>query len=86
MCDLKTENVLMKKNGYLKLADFGLAEPNVKRNNIKEKKGTPSYMSPELVKGKKYGKPLDWWCVGIIIYEMIFGFNPFMAETEEALN
>jgi len=61
----------------MKLVDFGLSEFNVKRNNLRERKGTPYYMSPEMIKGKKYGKPVDWWGLGIIIYEMLFGSKPF---------
>lgn len=57
----------------MKLVDFGLSEPNTKRNNIKECKGTPYYMAPEIIKGKKFGKPVDFWALGIITYEMIFG-------------
>lgn len=72
--DLKPENVLIDKDGYIRLTDFGLS----KRNVIGEKDafsvcGTPEYLAPEVLLKQGHGKPVDWWTLGCIIYEMVTG-------------
>ena len=76
--DLKPENVLINNDGYIKLTDFGLAKENV----VSDKDaasfcGTPEYLAPEILERTGHGKPVDWWSLGSIIYEMIVGLPPF---------
>jgi serine/threonine protein kinase len=73
--DLKPENLLIKNNGYLKIIDFGLAK--IVHNRTYTFCGTPEYLAPEVILKTGYGKPVDWWSLGVIIYEMIAGIDPF---------
>ena len=75
--DLKLENIMINEDGYLKLIDFGLAK--IVKNNDQTMSfcGTPEYIAPEMVAGKGHGKPVDWWALGILTYEMLIGVTPF---------
>jgi len=78
--DLKPENILLQPNGYAKLTDFGFAkvlEPGTRTYTLC---GTPEYIAPEVLLNKGHGKPVDWWTLGILIYEMICGQPPFCDE------
>lgn len=75
--DLKPENILIQKNGYLKLTDFGFAKVVTSAGKTYTLCGTPEYLAPEVLLNKGHGKPVDWWCLGILIYEMIAGIDPF---------
>ena len=76
--DLKPENVLIDKVGYIRITDFGLSRMDVKDpNEAKSICGTPEYLAPEIIMKLGYGKPVDWWTLGSIIYEMLVGIPPF---------
>ena len=79
--DLKPENILLDKDGYIKLADFGLAkivsEGDRESNSFC---GTPEYLSPEMIDGSGHDHTLDWWALGIITYEMLIGIPPFFSQ------
>lgn len=69
--DLKPENLLVGSDGYLKLTDFGFAKVVVNRTYTLC--GTPEYIAPEILLNKGHGKPVDYWALGILIYEMNHG-------------
>ena len=69
--DLKPENLLIGADGYLKLTDFGFAK--VIKSRTYTVCGTPEYIAPEVLLNKGHGTPVDWWALGILIYEMIHG-------------
>lgn len=76
--DLKPENILLMADGYVKMADFGFAKVVEKRTYTLC--GTPEYIAPEVLLNKGHGKPVDWWTLGVFIYEMCVGFPPFVDE------
>jgi len=76
--DLKPENILINMDGYVKLTDFGFAK--VIEHRTYTLCGTPEYIAPEVLLNKGHGKPVDWWTLGILIYEMIVGYPPFVDE------
>jgi len=76
--DLKPENLVLSANGYLKVTDFGFAK--VVPNKTFTLCGTPDYLAPEIVTGQGHGKGVDWWTLGILIYEMLASFPPFFDD------
>ena len=76
--DLKPENILIDSKGHIKLTDFGLSKIVT---NIEEKSfticGTLQYIAPEIISGEGYNESVDWWSLGIIMYEMLTGKLPF---------
>ncbi|XP_043391604.1 microtubule-associated serine/threonine-protein kinase 3 isoform X5 [Chelonia mydas] len=99
--DLKPDNLLITSMGHIKLTDFGLSKiglmnmtTNLYEGHIekdtrefmdKQVCGTPEYIAPEVILIQGYGKPVDWWAMGIILYEFLVGCVPFFGDTPEEL-
>jgi protein kinase A len=80
--DLKPENVMIAADGHIKLADFGLASDV---GSCVSLCGTADYLAPEMVARKRYGPPVDWWALGVVFFEMVFGRTPFYAADFERM-
>ena len=78
--DLKPENVLVHPNGYLKLSDFGFIKHLKPGERTYTLCGTPEYLAPEIILNKGHGKAVDWYTLGMFIYEIMVGRCPFMHE------
>lgn len=83
--DIKPENILMGEDGYLYLADFGLAKEMTNRDFTSSFCGTPEYLAPEIIQNKGHNHAVDWWSIGILIYEMIVGFPPFYHSNQQTM-
>ncbi|KAL4451289.1 hypothetical protein ABPG77_009361 [Micractinium sp. CCAP 211/92] len=83
--DLKPENLLIDTAGYLKITDFGFAKKIPQGAKTFTLCGTPEYLAPELVTQSGHGKAVDWWAVGVLIYEMVAGYPPFYQEDRVAM-
>jgi len=83
--DLKPENLLLDSDGHIRVTDFGLSKENVVDDNVKSFCGTPEYLAPEVLKRQKYGKAVDWWSLGTLLYEMISGLPPFYDRNRERM-
>ena len=75
--DLKLENILVGEDGYLKIIDYGLAKLLNGTQLAKTFCGTPEYLDPEMVENKGHDFSVDWWALGILIYELMIGVTPF---------
>lgn len=77
--DLKPRNILLDSEGHIKLVDFGLSKITSKDHEQKKIVcGTPHYVSPEMLKGKDHTIMMDYWSLGVVIYEMLHGYYPFV--------
>ena len=83
--DLKPENVLFNRNGYLLLADFGLATKVENGQLAQSFCGTAEYLAPEMLKSEGHDNTVDWWTLGILLYEMLVGIPPFFHKNKHRM-
>jgi len=73
--DIKPENLLLDGEGHLKIVDFGFSK------EVRDKTwtlcGTPEYIAPEIILDRGYGMSVDWWALGVLVFEMVVGYPPF---------
>lgn len=78
--DLKPENILLDEKGHVVLTDFGLCKEGIDDSGTTSTFcGTPEYLAPEVLKKQEYDKSVDWWCLGAVTYEMMYGLPPFYS-------
>lgn len=86
--DLKPENLLLvskSDDSQVKIADFGFAKKVYEECTLKTQCGTPGYVAPEILSGKKYDQRADMWSVGVILYILLGGYPPFIEKTQRDL-
>ncbi|KAL9957916.1 hypothetical protein ACROYT_G034871 [Oculina patagonica] len=84
--DLKLENLLLDADGHIKITDFGLCKEDITYGaTTKTFCGTPEYLAPEVLEDNDYGRAVDWWGVGVVMYEMMCGRLPFYNRDHEVL-
>jgi len=80
--DLKPENILLTEDGHICMTDFGISKEGLQSEDDRTMTfcGTPEYLAPEILQGKSYGKAVDWWSFGTLMYEMLTGLPPFYSQ------
>ncbi|CAF9914567.1 MAG: Serine/threonine kinase [Heterodermia speciosa] len=84
--DLKLDNILLTLDGHIKIADYGLCKEEMwYGSSTSTFCGTPEFMAPEILLDKKYGRAVDWWAFGVLIYQMLLQQSPFRGEDEDEI-
>ncbi|CDU23532.1 probable protein kinase C [Sporisorium scitamineum] len=84
--DLKLDNIMLTLDGHIKVADYGLCKEEMWYGKTTSTFcGTPEFMAPEILLEQRYGRAVDWWAFGILIYEMLLGQAPFRGDDEDEI-
>ena len=82
--DIKPENLVCDENGYIRITDFGVAKIR-KEDNSSETSGTPGYMAPEVLLGQNHSFPVDFFAIGVMGYEFMFGERPYAGRSRKEI-
>jgi serine/threonine kinase 32 len=83
--DLKPDNILLDERGHAHLTDFNIAVHFTERRALTSVAGSMAYMAPEILAKKGYTSTIDWWSLGVVAFELLFGKRPFRGKTNSAL-
>ncbi|MCJ1416003.1 Serine/threonine kinase [Xylographa parallela] len=84
--DLKLDNIMLTLDGHIKVGDYGLCKEDMWYGSTTSTFcGTPEFMAPEILLDKKYGRAVDWWAFGVLIYQMLLQQSPFRGEDEDEI-
>jgi RAC serine/threonine-protein kinase len=85
--DLKPENILLTDEGHICLTDFGISKEGLESDDARTATfcGTPEYLAPEVLECNGYGKAIDWWSLGTLMYEMLNGLPPFYSQDVQTM-
>ena len=82
--DIKPENLVLDEKGYVRITDFGVSKRNL-RDNSSETSGTPGYMAPEVLCALNHSFPVDFFALGVIIYEFMNGYRPYLGRNRKEI-
>ena len=82
--DIKPENLVLDEKGYVRITDFGVAKKNL-RDNSSETSGTPGYMAPEVLCALNHSFPVDFFALGVIIFEFMNGYRPYLGRNRKEI-
>lgn len=84
--DLKLDNIMFDAQGHIKITDFGLSKEGIWGSATTTTFcGTPGYLAPEILHEQPYAQSVDWWSLGVLMYELLVGTSPFEAEDQDEL-
>lgn len=82
--DIKPENLVLDPKGYLRITDFGIAR-GLNSDNSKDTSGTPGYMAPEVMSRQRHGVAVDYFALGVIVYEFMMGRRPYVGKSRKEI-
>lgn len=84
--DIKLDNILLTTKGHIKIGDYGLCKENMWQGNTTATFcGTPEFMAPEIISGKQYDRAVDWWALGVLLFQMLLCQSPFKGDDEDEI-